>query len=83
MIQAVLNTISEVFINIDAVEMTGVMDEQTVDTIKKFQKAASLPETGDVNFITWNILARMYNIYIHEVFILDDGITLPSANNVG
>lgn len=67
-IQAMLNTISHYFINLNHPEPTGVIDKITVDTIKTIQHISGENETGNIDSQTWNSLARLFDIYNLKTF---------------
>ena len=62
-VQIMLCTLSDNFINFDAVEHTGVYDEKTTDQIRRFQNCAALPESGITDKFTWNALCRCYSVW--------------------
>lgn len=59
-IQAVLLTLSEVYASISAPEVTGILDAPTADAIATFQYLSGLPQTGELDKVTWMQLARHY-----------------------
>lgn len=69
LIQAMLNTIAQFFVNINKANMSGVVDDSTVKTIKQLQNVAGETATGNVDAQTWNALARMYDIYIKKALM--------------
>ena len=50
----------------DDVNLSGVLDEGTVQDIMMFQKINRLPETGQVDLATWNALVRNYNVFANN-----------------
>ena len=64
-IQVILQTISA-FWNIEQQAITGIYDAQTVSNIRAFQRANGLTETGEVDRLTWDRLARAYNKYLNR-----------------
>lgn len=85
-IQAVLNTIAENYANINTVEMTGALDSHTIESIKQIQGISGLPQTGRVNYNTWNMMAKLYKIHIDEDSSIngdDFELAVSSQNSVG
>ena len=64
MIQLMLKTIGLTYDLPEQLKVTGHYDENTEAAIKNFQKINNLPESGSVDMITWNRLARSYNKYV-------------------
>ena len=62
-VQIMLGTLSDNFINFDAVERTGIYDEKTAGQIRRFQGCAALPESGVTDKSTWNALCRFYAVW--------------------
>ncbi|MEG0614628.1 MAG: peptidoglycan-binding protein [Oscillospiraceae bacterium] len=69
-------------------KISGVFDDETVNSVKSFQKVFGLPQTGVVNQPTWNDLYRAYagivenvplanidtNIPLYPGFVLSEGM---------
>ena len=62
-VQIMLCTLSDNFINFDAVKHTGIYDEKTAEQIRRFQNCAALPESGITDKSTWNALCRCYSVW--------------------
>ena len=62
-LQIMLNTIARPFSNVQTPAITGRYDDQTEETVRTLQNAAELPETGEVDQKTWNMLAQTYNVF--------------------
>lgn len=58
-IQSILLTLSSEYPDIPPVTITGVYNAETMRAVREFQKIAGLPQTGDVNRVTWNMLAAV------------------------
>ncbi len=58
-IQSILLTLSQEYPEIPAVSITGEYDGRTAQAVTAFQQIAGLPQTGDVNRVTWNMLAAV------------------------
>lgn len=59
-VQAVLLTLGTVYGSILPPAVTGVLDEATSDAIASFQYLAALPQTGELDKVTWKHLALHY-----------------------
>jgi peptidoglycan hydrolase-like protein with peptidoglycan-binding domain len=57
-LQAMLNDIGEKFDNMPRVSVCGNYNSETADAVKMFQKKTGLPQSGNVNSGTWNMLVR-------------------------
>lgn len=62
LIQAVLLTLSEIYASIAAPEVTGILDAPTSDAISTFQYLSGLPQTGELDKVTWKHMARHYTL---------------------
>ncbi len=61
-IQAVLLTLAEEYASITAPEITGVLDTPTAYAIESFQYLSGLPQTGELDKVTWKHMARHYTL---------------------
>ncbi len=61
-IQAVLLTLSQVYASIAAPEITGILDSPTADAIATFQYLSGLPQTGELDKVTWKHMALHYTL---------------------
>ena len=62
-LQAMLNTIAEYYSNVDSVTIDGIYGKNTVDAVKNMQTITGENNSGEVDYKTWNKLARMYNFH--------------------
>ncbi|MDE6762931.1 MAG: peptidoglycan-binding protein [Oscillospiraceae bacterium] len=62
-LQAMLNTIAEYYSNVDSVTMDGVYGKMTTDAVKSMQTVTGENNSGDVDYKTWNNIARLYNFH--------------------
>ena len=46
--------------------LTGTLDEETMESIRAFQRLQALPPTGLADRATWDALATAYNRYLGE-----------------
>ena len=56
-VQAILTVLSEVYASIPRPKSTGILDDQTSDSLASFQELNGLPMTGELDKITWKHLA--------------------------
>lgn len=59
-LQAILIVLSEVYGSITPPGMTGVLDDATSASLEAFQFLAGLPQTGELDKVTWKHLALHY-----------------------
>lgn len=57
-----LNFISRYFFDIMSLPENGVFDTRTQNAVKQFQRIFALPQTGQVNEVTWNTIADVYKV---------------------
>ena len=55
-----LQTLHEVYENIDPCALTGACDEQTVCAIKSLQHCGGMPESGILDKRLWQLLTGLY-----------------------
>lgn len=65
-IQLMLRTLGVAYEEFAALEATGVYDRVTEQAIRELQRINGLPQTGIVDIITWDRLARLYNKYVNS-----------------
>lgn len=58
-IQSILLTLSQEYPDIPEVSITGTYDARTARAVKAFQEITGLPQTGNVDRVTWNMLAAV------------------------
>lgn len=59
-LQAMLRDICMTYSNIPNIKITGIYDENTINTVKAIQQIANISSTGFTNRLTWNIIVMMY-----------------------
>jgi murein L,D-transpeptidase YcbB/YkuD len=59
-LQAILIVLSEIYASITPPGMNGVLDEATAAALEAFQSLSGLPETGELDKVTWKQLALHY-----------------------
>lgn len=62
-LQAMINTISQYYSNINTITVNGVYDTETMDEVKKLQVIVGNPPTGIIDLESWNDIANLYNIH--------------------
>ena len=65
LVQAMLNSLSDIYSSIGSVEMTGVLDLLTSQALRDFQYLAQLEQTGQLDKITWKHLALHYPLAVN------------------
>ena len=60
LIQAMLKTLHEVYANVDACDLTGTCDRETVCAVKSLQRCCGVPESGILDKGLWQLLAGLY-----------------------
>lgn len=60
LVQAILQVLSEVYESVSPPTFTGVLDDITADSLASFQCLNGIPMTGDLDKITWKMLALQY-----------------------
>ena len=63
--QLMLNAVR---LNYDLPELTvsGIYDEATADSVKEYQRINLLPVTGEIDPVTWDLLADDYNLTVND-----------------
>ena len=65
LIQGMLTTLSEIYGSLLAPRMSGVLDEATAQSLMCFQDLSALPQTGELDKITWKHLALQYPLAVN------------------
>lgn len=60
LVQAILQVLSETYESVSKPSFTGLLDDITVDSLASFQSLSGLPMTGNLDKITWQMLALQY-----------------------
>ena len=63
MIQIILGELAPVYDGFETAAVTGTYDSETEKLVRRFQTLNRLPETGNVDKLTWDALAQSYNTY--------------------
>lgn len=59
-VQAMLIVLSQIYGSITPPTQTGILDEATAASLEAFQALSGLPETGELDKVTWKHLALHY-----------------------
>ena len=63
--QAMLSQLANYYHLIPAPALTGILDPDTSKSIAAFQLLAGLPETGELDRITWKQLSNHFTLQVH------------------
>ncbi len=63
-IQGILLALTRHFTNLGTLQNSGVHDPQSVSVIKKIQLLFGYPSTGVIDKPTWDMIARLYEVFI-------------------
>lgn len=66
LLQSMLTQLSKDHPTINPPGHSGIMDEDTVQSLAAFQRLAGLPVTGDFDKITWKHLSRQFTLNAHH-----------------
>lgn len=65
LVQSMLVALGQIYGSITAPGITGVLDEATADALTSFQYLSALPQTGELDKITWKHLALQYPLAVN------------------
>lgn len=65
LVQSMLATLAEIYGSLLAPGISGVLDEATADALASFQYLSALPQTGELDKITWKHLAFQYPLAVN------------------
>ncbi len=65
LVQSMLIALAEIYGSIIAPGISGVLDEATSDALASFQYLSALPQTGELDKITWKYLAHQYPLAVN------------------
>ena len=65
LVQGMLTTLAEIYSSILMPSMSGVLDMPTSESLASFQELSSLPQTGELDKITWKHLALQYPLAVN------------------
>lgn len=67
LVQSMLFTLSEIYGSIMAPTISGILDDPTANALESFQHLSALPQTGELDKITWKHLALQYPLAVNTV----------------
>lgn len=65
LVQSMLTALAQIYGSILAPGISGVLDEATADALSSFQYLSALPQTGQLDKITWKHLALQYPLAVN------------------
>lgn len=65
LVQSMLVALGQIYGSITAPTITGILDEATADALTSFQYLSALPQTGELDKITWKHLALQYPLAVN------------------
>ena len=65
LVQSMLATLAEIYGSLLAPGISGILDEATADALSSFQYLSALPQTGELDKITWKHLALQYPLAVN------------------
>lgn len=65
LVQGMLGTLAEIYSSLLAPAISGILDEATADALSSFQQLSALPQTGELDKITWKHLALQYPLAVN------------------
>ena len=77
LLQSILLQLSNDHITIPPPPHTGVLDAETVESLKQFQQLANLEQNGQVDKLTWKYLSKHFTLNAHH----NDRIERTNRNN--
>lgn len=65
LVQSMLATLAEIYGSLMTPAMTGTLDEATAEALASFQYLSALPQTGELDKVTWKHLALQYPLAVN------------------
>lgn len=65
-IQSLILCLAHKFRNVPSVDICGVNNEECVNSIKKIQEICGLPQNGEINKQTYDMIAAIYRMFMLE-----------------
>ena len=65
LIQTMLLALSNIYGSVPAPQITGVLDLPTQESVSAFQYLSELPQTGEIDKVTWKHLALQYPLAVN------------------
>lgn len=67
LVQSMLTALSEIYASIIAPVICGTLEDTTAHSLMSFQELCALPQTGELDKITWKHLALQYPLGVNIV----------------
>ncbi len=64
--QVLLLALAEIYSSLAAPVLTGILDDQTSESVTSFQYLSGLPQTGEIDKRTWKHLALHYPLAVNH-----------------
>lgn len=71
LVQAILQVLSELYSSVSPPAMNGTLDTPTAEALAAFQAISGLPQTGELDRITWKHLALQYPLAANQYRTMD------------
>ena len=65
LLQGMLTQLSQDYVGILPPGHSGIMDDDTVQSLSEFQRLSNLPVTGEFDRITWKHLVHQFTLNVH------------------
>ncbi len=65
-IQLMLSALRLVYDDFGNIPLSGIYDTKTANAIRIFQEKNLIPQHDYIDLLTWNRLARQYNLYVND-----------------
>lgn len=65
LVQSMLTTLAEIYGSILTPGLSGILDEATAQSLLSFQYLSRLPQTGELDKVTWKHLALQYPLAVN------------------
>jgi len=70
LLQSMLTQLSTNTLSISRPNHSGILDENTAISLSEFQRLANLPETGELDKVTWKHLVKQFTLNAHHHAVL-------------
>ncbi len=67
-LQLMLIALGNKFDNIPKLPLNGKYEKETIDAVKKFQEKTGKETNGETDNLTWNDIARAYNVHSKTIY---------------
>lgn len=66
-LQYMINEVGVIYNTLPLLEINGEYDEETEIAVRQFQEINRLPPTAETDRLTWDALAKIYNLSLHYI----------------